>query len=66
MVQVFPVLAAVVPQAVLAMLPGSGVFTLRKVAQQSGLKWVKVNNNYMMQGQWSDMMTARTRIQQVT
>ena len=64
--QVFPVLAGVVPQTVLAVLPGSLAVSLRKVAQQSAVKWRKVNNGYMMHGHWSDMMTARTHIQQVT
>ncbi|KAI0242761.1 hypothetical protein LSAT2_011149 [Lamellibrachia satsuma] len=63
--EVFPVLAGVVPQTVLAVLPGSLAVSLRKVAQQSAVKWRKVNNGYMMHGHWSDMMTARTHIQQM-
>ena len=63
--QVFPVLAGVVPAAVLAVLPGSLTVTLRKVAQQSTVRWCRVKSGHVMLGHWSNMMTARTHIQQV-
>ena len=63
--QVFPVLAGVVPEAVLAVLPGSLTVTLRTVAQHSTVSWCKVSSGYVMLGHWSNMMTARTHIQQV-